>query len=108
MNRKVLAAFAATGAAALPASIIAPAAAKSDAKAPTARAAATCTFVAEPNPGTPLYLRSGPGTNYAIIGSVSAGTKVRGSCYPFTNGFSDLSSPTTGWANVEYLASPPG
>jgi uncharacterized protein YgiM (DUF1202 family) len=63
----------------------------------------TCSWVTT---GNPLYVRSGPGTNYPVTGaSISYGTLVHGNCSP-TNNFYFILDPfdrTYHWANGNYL-----
>jgi uncharacterized protein YraI len=42
--------------------------------------AADCVWLANPSPGTPLYIRSGPGTGYQIVAQLSKGEEFYGSC----------------------------
>jgi len=41
-------------------------------------ASADCGWLANPKPGTPLYIRSGPGTGYSIVAYLSYGTEFFG------------------------------
>ena len=63
----------------------------------TDASAMTCVVTA----GT-LNVRSGPGTGYAVIGTLSKGTKVN--VVSTSGSWSKINSPKTGWVASQYLA----
>jgi uncharacterized protein YraI len=62
-------------------------------------ASADCGWLANPNPGTPLYIRSGPGTGYPIVAQLSYGTEFyglqQGGC-----------SKSAAWIHIDPTAAP--
>jgi len=70
---------------------------------PAVASASTCHWKTE---GNPLYVRSGPGTNYRIRGRISYGTGVSGNCRSANGKWYFILDPfdnTYHWANGDYL-----
>lgn len=68
----------------------------------SAHAASLCSTVARPTPGTVLWVRSGPGTNYPTIGYLYYGEPIVHPCgmWPWIYNYGPYSPQ--GWVNAYY------
>jgi uncharacterized protein YraI len=54
--------------------------------------ASACAWIANPSPGTVLYVRSGPGSSYQVVGSMSRGREFYGSCSTYDGGWIEVNA----------------